>query len=117
MARAKMWCVRVGEELRASNTVENLRKYLSNPKARFGVWVEIKWLDMADINSYKNGRAIGFFDLDSGQFYKSLRKDYSAVDKFVGDVHISADEKAVVDAIWEHMRERWRKKFKKDQQI
>jgi hypothetical protein len=117
LARAKMWCVRLGEGLKASNSIEELRKYLNSPKARFGVWVEIRWINLKSINAYKNHRLIGFFDLDSGEFLKSLRKDYTDTNKFIGDVHITAEERLVIKAVWDHMGEKWQKKFKKDQQI
>jgi hypothetical protein len=115
LARAKMWCARKGENLKASNSIKNLAKYLNNPAVRFGVWVEIKWFDMDDINSYRRKSLVGHFDLMSGEFMKSIRKDYTDTNKFIGDVHITADEQEVVKAVWERMKDRWQKKFQSEQ--
>jgi hypothetical protein len=51
----------------------------------------------------------------SGEFMKSIRKDYTDTNKFIGDVHITADEQEVVKAVWERMKDRWQKKFQSEQ--
>jgi len=73
----------------------------------------MRWMNMKAINNYKNGKLVGFFDLESGEFYKSIRQVYTGTGKHIGDTHITAEEQIVVKTIWEHMKDTWQKKFKR----
>lgn len=109
-----MWCVRVGDTLIASNSIKKLDKYLGNPRARLGVWVEITWIEMKSINSYAHKRMTGFFDINEGEFYKSLRKDWDGTNKFLGDSHISPPDKFIADRVWKRMKDTWQERLKKE---
>jgi len=112
--RAKMWCVRTQGKLRASNSIDSLVSYLSDPEARLGVWVESKYIDVDDINSYTWQTMKGFVDLDSGEFFKAgyvtAMNEYDTNDA-------TKTEQEVIKRITEHMLEKWQKKFVRNQKI
>jgi hypothetical protein len=115
--RALMWCARIGEELKTSSNISSLEKYLTNPEARFGVWAEMKWLDVTGVNKFKHGKLRGFFDLDTGEFFRFVNKNWAKRGTHIVSANIPDDEQIVTGIIWEHMKDKWRKKFRKDQKI
>lgn len=113
-ARAKMWCVRTQDKLRASHSIDNLVSYLSDPEARLGVWVESKYIDVDDVNSYAWQTMKGFVDLDNGEFFKAGPSTAMNECDTDGATDI---EQEVIRIITEHMLEKWQKKFVRNQKI
>lgn len=111
-----MWCVRIGDQLMAATRIEELKQYLPNPASRFGVWLESKYVDAVGINSYTWTTLRGFVDLETGQFTKSTKKDYTGINKFqAASDELPEIESEVIKKILEHMLTTWQKKFAREQ--
>ena len=79
-----------------------------------GCWIEITWYDQKTINKSKKHRTKGFIDLDSGEFYHGIKKDFKN-NKWICDKNIDEDTKQVIKRVADHMLEKWQRKFEKEQ--
>lgn len=112
-----MWAVRIGLDLKTSSAIKELAKYLANPEAKCGCWVEIRWIDQEAINKFKEHRKKGFIDLDTGEFFIGVKRDWSGQNTWSGEKVTDEKEKQVVDAAAAHMLKKWQKRFEKEQRI
>jgi hypothetical protein len=116
-ARTSMWAVRIGDDLKSSASIKELVKYLANPEAKFGCWIDIRWVDQLAINKFKMHRKKGFIDLDTGEFFIAAKRDWSGENTWTGDKVVDENEKRIVDKVAAHMMEKWQKRFEKEQRI
>jgi hypothetical protein len=116
-ARTSMWAVRVGDDLKSSASIKELAKYLANPEAKFGCWIEIRWVDQEAINKFKMHKKKGFIDLDTGEFFLAVKRDWSGENTWTGDKVTDCYEKLIVEEVAEHMMKKWQKRFEKEQRV
>jgi hypothetical protein len=115
-ARIYMWCVRIEEDLYAASKIEKLLKWLSNPDAKVGAWIEVKWVESEGLNKTKDRKTKGFMDLLTGEFYKQDKN------KFGREINAWTGKKAVEHSrifkkVSELMLEKWQKRFEVDQRV
>jgi hypothetical protein len=115
-AKISMWCVRIGEDLYAASKIEKLQKWLMNPEAKIGAWIEVKWVESTGLNKAKDRVAKGFMDLLTGEFFRQNKKKFGQeINAWTG----KKDDKyaRIFKTVSELMLSKWQKRFEVNQRV
>ena len=113
-ARISMWCVRIENDLYAASKIEKLLKWLSNPTAKVGGWIEVKWTESTGLNKARERSTKGFMDLLTGEFYKQGKNKFGReINAWTGKK--SEKDTHIFKVVAAHMLKKWQKRFEVDQ--
>ena len=111
-AKSEMWCVKIGDHLKASSSFKNLQKYFINPKAQVGCFVKVKWLESRGINRCKFIERKIFVDLLTGVYCETTSRVWTDINLW--ESKSKQSKEAPIKKAIDHLLHGWRVKFRKN---